>query len=333
MLNSENQFQCPICGKLITISEENQYCNSCNTDLTLLIYLANLGARYFNESIELASKGDIDSAIEKIHASIAISSPDASQYIVLAKLYAKQGNFEQAKKAIEKAFKLDPNNEKAKLLEQEFNKALSPIPQRNFRPIIIASIAVAVLIIAVIVSLSFRTSPEDKVRKALRQYPELAGLINIDVNKDEIILSGAVQNLELKQSAHSIAKNATPRKNIDSSRISVDYKNAILSKLLSDRLTVTQEDNNLKIEGEVQSFKEKNDLKDLAKTLNGIGKIDDIGLNVFHCVRSGDTLQKISNIHYGTYQNWQKIYEKNKSIIKDKNMLLLDQKLLIPPIN
>ena len=50
----------------------------------------------------------------------------------------------------------------------------------------------------------------------------------------------------------------------------------------------------------------------------------------FHIVRKGDTLSKISSIHYGTPNDWQKILNANRNIIKNANKLTLGTKLTIP---
>jgi nucleoid-associated protein YgaU len=47
-------------------------------------------------------------------------------------------------------------------------------------------------------------------------------------------------------------------------------------------------------------------------------------------VKTGDTLQKISKQFYGTYKNWNTIFQANKEKIKDPNGIRPGLKLLIP---
>lgn len=47
-------------------------------------------------------------------------------------------------------------------------------------------------------------------------------------------------------------------------------------------------------------------------------------------VQKGDTLQKISTKVYGTTKKWQKIFEFNKSTLKNPNKIYPGQKILIP---
>jgi nucleoid-associated protein YgaU len=50
----------------------------------------------------------------------------------------------------------------------------------------------------------------------------------------------------------------------------------------------------------------------------------------FHIVRSGETLSKISQLHYNTVQNWTKIQDANPDVIKDPHKLIPGMKLTIP---
>ncbi|HON66189.1 MAG TPA: LysM peptidoglycan-binding domain-containing protein [Phycisphaerae bacterium] len=49
-----------------------------------------------------------------------------------------------------------------------------------------------------------------------------------------------------------------------------------------------------------------------------------------YVVKKGDTLQKISKQFYGTTRNYMKIYQANKSKLKDPNKLPVGTKLVIP---
>jgi len=50
----------------------------------------------------------------------------------------------------------------------------------------------------------------------------------------------------------------------------------------------------------------------------------------FHIVRSGETLSKISQLHYNTMHNWTKIQDANPDVIKDPHKLTPGMKLTIP---
>jgi nucleoid-associated protein YgaU len=50
-----------------------------------------------------------------------------------------------------------------------------------------------------------------------------------------------------------------------------------------------------------------------------------------HTVVSGDSLSKIAKQEYGDAKLWPRIFEANKDIIKDPNLIYPGQKLKIPP--
>ena len=48
-------------------------------------------------------------------------------------------------------------------------------------------------------------------------------------------------------------------------------------------------------------------------------------------VKSGDNLSKIAKAEYGNANEWNRIFEANKDILKDPNKIYPGQKLRIPP--
>ncbi len=50
-----------------------------------------------------------------------------------------------------------------------------------------------------------------------------------------------------------------------------------------------------------------------------------------YVVQAGDTLSKIAKEFYGDANLWPKIFEANKKLIKDPNLIEIGWELLIPP--
>jgi nucleoid-associated protein YgaU len=48
-------------------------------------------------------------------------------------------------------------------------------------------------------------------------------------------------------------------------------------------------------------------------------------------VKPGDSLSKIAKAEYGDANDWNRIFEANKDILKDPNKIFPGQKLKIPP--
>lgn len=51
-----------------------------------------------------------------------------------------------------------------------------------------------------------------------------------------------------------------------------------------------------------------------------------------YTVVSGDSLSKIAKREYGDMHKWKQIYEANRDIIKDPNLIYPGQKLKLPPL-
>jgi LysM repeat protein len=57
---------------------------------------------------------------------------------------------------------------------------------------------------------------------------------------------------------------------------------------------------------------------------------DELGQEVIYTVKSGDSLSGIARQQYGDATQWKKIFEANKDLIKDPNLIHPGQKLKIP---
>jgi nucleoid-associated protein YgaU len=59
-------------------------------------------------------------------------------------------------------------------------------------------------------------------------------------------------------------------------------------------------------------------------------KAEKIKTTRFHILRKDETLSSVSQQYYGTPNQWQKIFDANKNVIKDPNKLQPGTKLIIP---
>ncbi|MEO6441266.1 MAG: LysM peptidoglycan-binding domain-containing protein [Chitinophagales bacterium] len=49
-----------------------------------------------------------------------------------------------------------------------------------------------------------------------------------------------------------------------------------------------------------------------------------------YVVKAGDSLSKIAKAHYGDANDWRKIFEANKDVIKNPDLIHPGQKIIIP---
>jgi nucleoid-associated protein YgaU len=99
------------------------------------------------------------------------------------------------------------------------------------------------------------------------------------------------------------------------------------------------EDGILKVKGTAATQYEKNLIWDEIKAVAGEEAPTDIKANITvadesvyakHTVKSGDTLGKIAKHYYGNAGKYTAIFEANKDIIKNPDVIFPDQELKIP---
>lgn len=110
---------------------------------------------------------------------------------------------------------------------------------------------------------------------------------------------------------------------------------AARSKAIGD-LQVTEQDNVLYIDGKVGSSKEKDEIWAVYNQLDPDYRAGDVRLTLEvtdapaseeYTVKSGDSLSKIAS-HYGL--KWKDIFEANKDLIKNPDLIQPGWKLKIP---
>lgn len=135
--------------------------------------------------------------------------------------------------------------------------------------------------------------------------------------------------------------------------------------LIPDNMAASFEGEKLVVEGEVNSIHEKNKILATAGNIHGISEIEDritiagattgsnwgsnaTGENTianesitsaniesneqFYTVKKGDYLSKISKQVYGNANKYPLIFEANKPMLKDANLIYAGQVLVIPPL-
>lgn len=101
---------------------------------------------------------------------------------------------------------------------------------------------------------------------------------------------------------------------------------------------VTEENGVLKIKGEASNQYEKNLLWDKIKEIGGENPSDiqanitvaDTSVYAKHVVKGGESLSKIAKHYYGDAMQYKKIFEANKGILKNPDVIHPDQVLVIP---
>jgi nucleoid-associated protein YgaU len=132
--------------------------------------------------------------------------------------------------------------------------------------------------------------------------------------------------------------------------------------LIPENMTASFEGEKLVVEGEVQSIQEKNKILATAGNIHGISEIEDritvAGVEAssewgtenatkeiateavdisenkqFYTVKKGDYLSKIAKEVYGNGGKYPVIFEANKPMLKDADLIYPGQVLVIPPLS
>lgn len=104
-----------------------------------------------------------------------------------------------------------------------------------------------------------------------------------------------------------------------------------------ENLDIRVDGDQVTLTGNVNSQEEREKVVLLVGNTQGIGRVDD-QLQVakpepeatFYTVKSGDTLSKIAREHYGNANQYPKIFEANKPLLKDPDEIYPGQVLRIP---
>jgi nucleoid-associated protein YgaU len=104
-------------------------------------------------------------------------------------------------------------------------------------------------------------------------------------------------------------------------------------------LVLELEDDKVVVRGVVENQAEKEKIILALGNVEGIATVvEDIEVTspepeaVFYEVKSGDSLSKIAKQHYGNAMKYPVIFEANKPMLKDPNLIYPGQVLRIPPL-
>jgi nucleoid-associated protein YgaU len=116
----------------------------------------------------------------------------------------------------------------------------------------------------------------------------------------------------------------------------------LLAENLGDKITqlkVEFDDGNVKLGGQCDSQATKEKAILLAGNIKGVEKVDadylfapveEKEVTEFYTVQRGDSLSKIAKRYYGNAMKYPVIFEANREVIKDPNLIYPGQTLRIP---
>jgi tetratricopeptide (TPR) repeat protein len=119
---NELTLTCPYCGGIVP-ANTTTICPDCHEDLSPLIHLESGHLIRYNEGLALAREGRLEEAKACLAAALAHKESFAPAHILLAKIHAKEQRWPEAQASIKRALELAPEDERARLLAEEIQKA------------------------------------------------------------------------------------------------------------------------------------------------------------------------------------------------------------------
>ncbi len=105
---TEHLTVCPYCGE--TLPADDAVCPACHENLAGLIQLEKRHLLLYNEAVDAARSGDLESARVVLLMSVRARNDFGPAYRLLAKVYAAQGNLTQARLIARTALELLPGD-------------------------------------------------------------------------------------------------------------------------------------------------------------------------------------------------------------------------------
>ena len=109
-------LKCPVCSLDVDLSSGETRCHNCNADLTAIRRVQELGHRYYNDALALASTGDYDEALEKLTSALQLGGDPGRIRVVMGKLLHRKGLYKEAISHWDKVLTANPQDSEAREL-------------------------------------------------------------------------------------------------------------------------------------------------------------------------------------------------------------------------
>lgn len=113
-------MDCPYCGGKVPSS--TTICPDCSEDLAGLARLEYDAAINYNQALALAREGKLSEAGTRLEVVLELHNSFVPAQVLLAKVYARQGRWAEARASIERAVELAPEDGQVSDLASEINR-------------------------------------------------------------------------------------------------------------------------------------------------------------------------------------------------------------------
>ncbi|MHB9033383.1 MAG: tetratricopeptide repeat protein, partial [Anaerolineae bacterium] len=127
---NQRTITCPYCAS--QVSGESTICPGCQEDLAALAHLEYADAIHYNQALLFAKEGRLREAKAELEESLLANNTFGPSLALLAKVHAREGDWEKARVAVKKALSAMPADEATvKLADDIINAAPAVEPRRS----------------------------------------------------------------------------------------------------------------------------------------------------------------------------------------------------------
>ncbi|MFO7916695.1 MAG: hypothetical protein R6V13_01270 [Anaerolineae bacterium] len=111
---------CPYCGG--SVPQDTTVCPDCHEDLSALARIEHAHEIHYNKALSLARQGELDKARDQVLMALGFREDFSPAYVLLAKIYARQGAWTEAKESVAEALALAPADEGVQELAERIRR-------------------------------------------------------------------------------------------------------------------------------------------------------------------------------------------------------------------
>jgi len=245
--------------------------------------------------VALARRGEYERAEKLLKDSLERRGDFTEARIVLGKIYAQQGRYDEAIEEWQKVLEKDSENREVKAAirkaKEMRDKAKDfPIQRMKLRAII------------------------------------LFLLVGLGVS----VLGNVWQGIRVKTSLELLTPSEEPREIDLVSKTAKLFEED--KRLCHFEIKVKQIENTICLSGEIPTFYVHNLLINLVKGVPHVKAVDatEVKVTGAYVVKKGETLISIAHNLYGDGSRWNELFQKNKNKLKDPNQLYPGMKISVP---
>lgn len=156
---------CPYCKT--ENRDDRAACYHCSGDLAPLRAIVNKAKNLHNDALEHAERGRAAEAISTLQTALQLDGSYVAAWVVLGTILAREGRFEEARAAWEKALSIDPRYEKCHQYLEKLDRVRETLPAvSRMKSALVWLSASVVALAAALVWLGIPSAPAERIGKA-----------------------------------------------------------------------------------------------------------------------------------------------------------------------